>query len=90
MHRPPPPSATFVRRLRAGGAGLVALLVWAVAAPGFLPGDALAAGRAPVVAGIAPGSEPSAAEVTAASRKLRSSLRFLALTVTVSPRWPHE
>jgi membrane-bound lytic murein transglycosylase B len=41
----------------------VALLAWAVAAPGFLPGDALAAGgRAPVVAGIAPGSQPSAAE----------------------------
>jgi membrane-bound lytic murein transglycosylase B len=41
----------------------VALLAWAVAAPGFLPGDALAAGdRAPVVAGVAPGSGPSAAE----------------------------
>ena len=41
----------------------MALLAWAVAAPGFLPGDALAAGgRAPVVAGIAPGSQPSAAE----------------------------
>ena len=26
----------------------------------------------------------------ATSRKLRSSFRFLALTVTVSPRWPHE
>src|ERR671910_845829 len=63
LHRPPPPSASFVRRLRAGGVGAVALLAWAVAAPGFLPGDALAAGdRAPVVAGIAPGSEPSAAE----------------------------
>src|ERR687898_619886 len=63
LHRPPAPSASFVRRLRAGGVGAVALLAWAVAAPGFLPGDALAAGdRAPVVAGIAPGSEPSAAE----------------------------
>src|SRR5918995_1801240 len=62
LHRPPPPSASFVRRLRAGGVGAVALLAWAVAAPGFLPGDALAGGRAPVVAGIAPGSEPSAAE----------------------------
>ncbi|HEV2892935.1 MAG TPA: hypothetical protein VG411_04220, partial [Actinomycetota bacterium] len=61
MHRPPPPSSTFVRRLRAGGVGAVALLAWAVAAPGFLPGDALAAGgRAPVVAGIAQGTEPSA------------------------------
>jgi membrane-bound lytic murein transglycosylase B len=41
----------------------VALLAWAVAAPGFLPGDALAAGgRAPVVAGIVPGSGTSAAE----------------------------
>src|SRR5918999_790339 len=64
LHRPPPPSATFVRRLRAGGAGLVALLVWAVAAPGFLPGDALAVGdRAPgLVGGLTPGAAPSAAE----------------------------
>src|ERR687897_289970 len=63
LHRPPPPSASFVRRLRAGGVGAVGLLAWAAAPPGFLPGDALAAGdRAPVVAGIAPGSGPSAAE----------------------------
>src|SRR5918993_1688244 len=63
LHRPPPPSASFVRRLRAGGVGAVALLAWAVAAPGFLPGDALAAGaRPPVVAGVARGSGPSAAE----------------------------
>ncbi|HEV3014237.1 MAG TPA: hypothetical protein VG499_13235, partial [Actinomycetota bacterium] len=64
MHRPPPPSATFIRRLRAGGVGAVALLAWAVAAPGFLPGDALAVGdRATgLVAGLTPGGAPSAAE----------------------------
>jgi membrane-bound lytic murein transglycosylase B len=43
LHRPPPPSASFVRRLRAGGVGVVALLAWAVAAPGFVPTGALAA-----------------------------------------------
>ena len=64
MHRPPPSSATFVRRLRAVAVGLVALLTWAVAAPAFLPGGALAAGnQAPeLVAGIAAGAEPSTAE----------------------------
>src|SRR5215211_7951440 len=64
LHRPPPPSATFVRRLRAMGVGLVALLAWAVAAPAFLPGGALAAGSpAPgLVAGVAAGAEPSTAE----------------------------
>ena len=43
------------------GVGLVALLAWAVAAPAFLPGGALAAGNpAPgLVAGIAAGTEPS-------------------------------
>ena len=44
MHRPPPPSASFVRRLRAGGLGVVALLAWTVAAPGFVAAGALAAG----------------------------------------------
>ena len=43
MHRPPPPSASFVRRLRAGGLGVVALLAWTVAAPGFVAAGALAA-----------------------------------------------
>jgi membrane-bound lytic murein transglycosylase B len=63
LHRPPPPSATLVRRLRVGGAGVMALLVWAVAAPGFVPGGALAAGAGPVMAaGIAPGAGPTAAE----------------------------
>jgi membrane-bound lytic murein transglycosylase B len=64
LHRPPPSSATFVRRLRAVAVGLVALLTWAVAAPAFLPGGALAAGNpAPgLVAGIAAGAEPSTAE----------------------------
>src|SRR5918999_1100493 len=48
LHRPPPSSATLVRRLRAGGLGAVALLTWAIAAPGFLPGGAPAdGGRAP-------------------------------------------
>ena len=62
LHRPPPPSATFVRRLRAGGVGVVALLAWVVVTPGFVPAGALAAGRPPEVAGIAPTSAPSAAE----------------------------
>jgi membrane-bound lytic murein transglycosylase B len=64
LHRPPAPSASFARRLRAGGVGLTALLVWAVAAPGFVPGGALAAGGlpdAPLVAVAAAGG-PSAAE----------------------------
>src|SRR5215211_1096753 len=62
--RPPPPSATLVRRLRAGGVGVVALLVWVVAAPGFVPGGALAAGAGatgPTV-GVATTGEPTAAE----------------------------
>jgi membrane-bound lytic murein transglycosylase B len=41
----------------------MALLVWAVAAPGFVPGGALATGaRSGLAAGVAPGAEPSAAE----------------------------
>jgi hypothetical protein len=42
--------------------GVVALLVWAVAAPGFLPAGALAANRPPGVAGVTSTSAPSAAE----------------------------
>jgi membrane-bound lytic murein transglycosylase B len=63
LHRPSPPPATFVRRLRAGGTALLALLAWAVAAPGFVPGGALAAGGQP--AGLVSGAagEPSAAEL---------------------------
>src|SRR5215218_3953267 len=59
--RPPSPSATLVRRLRAGGVGVMALLVWAVAAPGFVPGGVLAAGAGPTV-GVAATGEPTAAE----------------------------
>jgi hypothetical protein len=64
LHRPPPPSASFVRRLRAGGVGLVALLAWTVAAPGFVPAGALGAGgrSAGVVLGAPPLGEPSDAE----------------------------
>jgi membrane-bound lytic murein transglycosylase B len=64
LHRPPPPSASFLRRLRAGGVGLVALLAWTVAAPGFVPAGALAAGAgtAGAVLGAPPSGEPSAAE----------------------------
>jgi len=64
LHRPPPPSAPFLRRLRAGGVGLVALLVWAVAAPGFVPTGALAAGGGTggVLLGAPPSGEPSPAE----------------------------
>jgi membrane-bound lytic murein transglycosylase B len=64
LHRPPPPSAPFLRRLRAGGVGLVALLVWTVAAPGFVPTGALAggAGTAGVLLGAPPSGEPSPAE----------------------------
>src|SRR4029450_4972660 len=62
LHRPPPPSATFVRRLRAGGVGAVALLAWAVVVPGFAPAGALAAGGPPGVAGVTSTSAPSAAE----------------------------
>src|SRR5215211_2083507 len=64
LHRPPAPSASFVRRLRAGGVGLMALLVWAVVAPGFVPGGALAAGGQPEVSpvALAAAGGPSAAE----------------------------
>ena len=71
----------------------MALLVWAVAAPGFVPAGALASGVGPTgpTVGVAATGEPTAAEATVTTRKLRSSFRFLALTVvTVSPRWPHE
>jgi membrane-bound lytic murein transglycosylase B len=62
--RPPPPSATLVRRLRAGGVGVMALLVWAVAAPGFVPAGALASGGGPTgpTVGVAATGEPTAAE----------------------------
>ena len=41
----------------------MALLVWAVAAPGFVPGGVMAAGaRSGLVAVVAPGAQPSAAE----------------------------
>ena len=64
MLRPPPPSATLVRRLRAGGVGVMALLVWAVAAPGFVPAGALASGGGPTgpTVGVAATGEPTAAE----------------------------
>src|SRR5215203_1801750 len=64
LHRPPPPSATLVRRLRAGGVGVMALLVWAVAAPGFVPAGALASGVGPTgpTVGVAATGEPTAAE----------------------------
>jgi membrane-bound lytic murein transglycosylase B len=63
LHRPPPPSASFVRRLRAGGVGVVALLAWAVAAPGFVPAGALAAGAQPSGALVAvTAGEPNGAE----------------------------
>jgi membrane-bound lytic murein transglycosylase B len=64
LHRPPPPSAPFLRRLRAGGVGLVALLVWTVAAPGFVSTGALAAGAGTggVLLGAPPSGEPSPAE----------------------------
>src|SRR5215213_969186 len=62
--RPPPPPATLVRRLRAGGVGVMALLVWAVAAPGFVPAGALASGVGPTgpTVGVAATGEPTAAE----------------------------
>jgi membrane-bound lytic murein transglycosylase B len=64
LHRPPPPSASLVRRLRVGGVGVVALLTWAVAAPGFVPADALAAGGGPTAAaaGGPVAGEPDGAE----------------------------
>jgi hypothetical protein len=41
----------------------MALLVWAVAAPGFVPGGVMAAGAwSGLAAGVAPGAQPSAAE----------------------------
>jgi membrane-bound lytic murein transglycosylase B len=54
----------LVRRLRVGGVGVVALLTWAVAAPGFVPADALAAGGGPteVAAGGPVADEPDGAE----------------------------
>ena len=60
----PPPSTTLVRRLRAGGVGVMALLVWAVAAPGFVPAGALAAGAGSTgtTLGVAAGGELTAAE----------------------------
>jgi membrane-bound lytic murein transglycosylase B len=66
VHRPPPPSAILVRRLRAGGVGVVALLAWAVAAPGFVSGDALALGGRPAspAVGAFPAGDPGAAELT--------------------------
>ena len=64
LHRPPPLSASLVRRLRAGGVGVVALLAWTVAAPGFVPADALAVGGGPteVAAGGPVAGEPDGAE----------------------------
>jgi membrane-bound lytic murein transglycosylase B len=63
LFRPPPPPATLVRRLRAGGVGVVALLTWAVVAPGFVPAGALAAGAGSgLAAAVVPGAAPSAAE----------------------------
>ncbi|HZA80959.1 MAG TPA: lytic transglycosylase domain-containing protein, partial [Actinomycetes bacterium] len=63
MHRRPhQPSVTVVRRLRAGGVGLLALLAWAVAAPEFVPGDALAAGGPGLVQLTGQPGEPSPAE----------------------------
>jgi membrane-bound lytic murein transglycosylase B len=54
----------LVRRLRTGGVGVVALLAWAVAAPGFVPSGALAAGAGAVgtTLGVAATGEPTAAE----------------------------
>jgi membrane-bound lytic murein transglycosylase B len=54
----------LVRRLRAGGVGVVALLAWAVAVPGFVPAGALAAvpGATGTTLGVAAAGEPSAAE----------------------------
>src|SRR4029450_5064671 len=60
--RPPPPSRTLIRRLRAGGVGVVALLVWAAAAPGFVPGGALAAGASGTTLGVVATGELTAAE----------------------------
>jgi membrane-bound lytic murein transglycosylase B len=42
--------------------GVVALLAWAAAAPGFVPAGALAAGRPPEVAGVTSTTDPGAAE----------------------------
>jgi membrane-bound lytic murein transglycosylase B len=59
LHRPPPPSASLVRRLRAWGVGVVALLTWAVAVPGFTPAGARSADV--VLGPVGPG-EPNGAE----------------------------
>jgi membrane-bound lytic murein transglycosylase B len=65
LHRPPPPSASLVRRLRAGGAGVAALLAWTVAAPGFAAGGAPATGAGPAgpVVAVTSAGEPSADEL---------------------------
>jgi Transglycosylase SLT domain len=65
LHRPPPPSAGLVRRLRAGGVGVVALLAWTVAAPGFAAGGAPATGGQPAgpVVAVTSAAEPSADEL---------------------------
>jgi membrane-bound lytic murein transglycosylase B len=62
LHRPPAPPASLVRRLRAGGVGVMALLAWAVTVPGFVAGDALAQDSGPLLAVAAAGAQPTAAE----------------------------
>jgi membrane-bound lytic murein transglycosylase B len=54
----------LVRRLRAGGVGVVALLAWVVAVPGFVPAGALAAvpGATGTTLAVAATGEPTAAE----------------------------
>src|SRR5215207_2785569 len=76
LHRPPASPANFVRRLRAGGVGVMALLVWAVVAPGFVPGGALAAGGQPdlpLVALAAAGGPSAAAEAPAEAERDRAA-----------------
>jgi membrane-bound lytic murein transglycosylase B len=53
---PPLPPATGLRRLKAGGIGLLVVLLWGAAMPSFLPG---AAGAGP---GLLAGAQPSDAE----------------------------
>jgi hypothetical protein len=53
---PPLPPATGLRRLKAGGIGLLVVLLWGAAVPSFLPG---AAGAGP---GLLAGAQPSDAE----------------------------
>jgi hypothetical protein len=53
---PPLPPATGLRRLKAGGIGLLVVVLWGAAAPSFLPG---AAGAGP---GLIAGALPSDAE----------------------------